>query len=345
MKSVTQTTGGSVQTLTTTTEVTTEEPGSGGGISSQTGAVPDPGNSALTLGQSTALDSFVPSNFGGFSSSFGSDFETLLAEVTDKLKSTMTEADSSRVKNEMETKKLNLEENEAKMEEAQEKMDEAEGKNGNGDIWNKVSIAFQMLGAVLMAALGAALIATGVGGPAGALMIAGAVLMMVSAINSIVAESTEDGLGIGGSIAKAAGADMETAGNVDMGVGITLAVATAVVAVAAVVVSGGLAGPALVGVVQNALSIASSVASTAGAVSSAVSTGYGAHAASLRMEGTEMQAKGKQNEAFMQELDDLIDQALTLMMSANDRFNAMLDSVTEMAQDSSNIVSNTRFVG
>lgn len=338
MSSVTKTTGNTVQGLTTTSEVTTEEVGTGGGIGSQIGQVPDPDTLALLLGESMALTSFAPVTFGA-------DFETRLAEVTDKLKTTNSEAEKSRVNNEMETKKLNLKENEEKMEKAQEKMDAAEGKGENGDIWNKISIAFQMLGAVLMAALGAALIATGVGGPAGALMIAGAVLMMVSAINSIVAASTEDGLGIGGSIAKASGADMETAGNVDMGVGITLAVATAVVAIAATVVSGGAAGPALVGVMQNLLSIGSSVASTAGAVSTAVSTGYGAHAASLSKDGTEIQAKGKQNEAFMQQLDDLIDQAMTLLMSSTERFNAMMDSVTEMAQDNSNTLSNTRFAG
>ena len=50
-------------------------------------------------------------------------------------------------------------------------------------------------------------------------------------------------------------------------------------------------------------------------------------------------------EAFMQQLDDLIDQAMTMLMAANDRFNAIMDSVTEMVQDTGNTLSNTRFAG
>jgi hypothetical protein len=36
---------------------------------------------------------------------------------------------------------------------------------------------------------------------------------------------------------------------------------------------------------------------------------------------------------------------MTLLMSSTERFNAMMDSVTEMAQDNSNTLSNTRFAG
>lgn len=337
MTTVTKTGSNTVQGLNGTPEVTVEE-STGSGIGEQNGVVPDLLGMALTLGEAMALLSYLPTELGA-------DFETRLAEVTDKLKATTTEAEKDRVNNEMETKKLNIEENEARMEEAQTKMDDAEASSENGAIWDKISIAFQMLGAVLMAALGAVLIATGVGGPAGALMIAGAALMMLSAINSIVAQSTEDGLGIGGSIAKASGADMETAGNVDMGVGITLAVATAVVAIAATVVTAGAAGPALVGAVQSMLSTASSIASSAGAVTSAVSAGYKMDATFDRTDATEQQAQMKDTEAMMQQLDDLIDQALTMLMAANDRFNAIMDSVTEMVQDTGNTLSNTRFAG
>lgn len=339
MSTITKTgSGGPLSGLEATTEIVSDETQPGSGVGGQNGNVPDASNQAMTLGLAMALLSFLPTDLG-------SDFETRLAEVTDKLKATTSEAEKSRVNNEMENKRLNIEENEARMEEAQTKMDDAEASAENGAIWDKISIAFQLLGAVLMAALGAVLIATGVGAAAGGLMIAGAVLMTLSAINSIVAQTTEDGLGIAGSIAKSSGADMETAGHWDMGIGITLAVATAVVAIASTVITAGAAGPALVGAVQSLLSAASSVASSAGAVSGAVSAGYKMDATFDRTDATEKQAQMKDNEAFMQQLDDLIDQALTMLMAANDKFNAIMDSVTEMVQDTGNTLSNTRFAG
>lgn len=313
-------------------------PTTGSGLQNQHGPVPDANNTGLILGLTAALQSFAPANLG-------SDFETRLAEVTDKLKATTTEAEKNRVNNEMETKRINIEENQARMKEAQDKMDEAEAKAKSGNIWDKIALAFQFLGAIIMAALGAVLIATGVGTAAGALMVAGAALMLLSAVNSVVAQTSEDGLGIAGSIAKAAGADMETAGKADMGFGISLAIVTAIVAIAATVVTGGAAGSALVSTIQNVLNVGSQIANAGSATAGAVSAGINADAAVIRKEATEIQAKGKEQEAFMQQLDDLIDQALTMLMAANDRFNAIMDSVTEMVQDTGNTLSNTRFAG
>jgi transloator len=338
MAAITKTTTGPLQGLTPTTEVTEGEPTTASGIGGQSGKVPDAGDGGLTLGLTMALLSFLPTNLG-------SDFETRLAEVTDKLKSTTGDAEKSRVTNEMETKRLNIEENQQRMEDAQTKMDEAEVKAESGAVWDKISIAFMALGAVLMAALGAVLIATGVGAVAGALMIAGAALMLVSVVNSLTQQLSEDGLGIAGSIAKASGAESDVISDADMGFGISLAIATAVVAIAATVVSAGAAGPALVGAVQSLLSAAGSVASTAGAVSGAVSAGYKMDATFDRADATEKRAAAQDTEAFMQQLDDLVDQAMQMLMAANERFNAIVDSVTEMVQDTGNTLSNTRFAG
>lgn len=338
MSTITRTTTGPLSGPSTTSEIGSDENQIGGGVGSQNGEVPDPNSQGLTLGLAMILQSFLPEEVG-------TDFEARLAEVTDKLKKTTSDTETDRVKNEMETKRLNIEENEARIEEAETKMLEAEAKAKNGSIWDKIAIAFQMIGAALMAALGAVLIATGVGAVAGALMIAGAAMMLLSAINSIVQQSSKDGLGIAGSIAKATGADMDEAGKADMGFGITLAIATAITAIAATVLTAGAAGPALVGAVQSMLSLASSVTSTGGAIAGAVSAGYRMDATFDRAEATEKQAETKEVEAFMQQLDDMIDQALAMLMSANDKFNAMMDSMTEMIQESGNTLSNTRFAG
>lgn len=338
MASINKVTTGPLQGASQTTETQEIETGTGQGVGGDTGVVPDASQVSLTLGLAMALQSFLPANIGA-------DFETRLAEVTDKLKTASTEAEKNRVNNEMETKRLNIEENATRLEEAQTKMDDAEAKAESGAIWDKVSIAFMALGAVLMAALGAVLIATGVGAVAGGLMIAGAALMLVSVANSLTQQLSDNGLGIAGQIADATGASDETISNADMGFGISLAIATAIVAIAATVVSAGAAGPALVGAVQSLLSSASAATSAAGAISGAVSAGYRMDATFDRTDATKTQASAKETEAFMQQLDDLIDQALSMLMAANERFNSIIDSATEMVQDTGNTLANTRFAG
>ena len=88
-----------------------------------------------------------------------------------------------------------------------------------------------------------------------------------------------------------------------------------------------------------------SVVGAAGAVSSSIQSGYSVAAADSRKEGMEMQADSQEIQAFMQQLDDMIDQSLTLLMQSMDRFNAMLDSITDMAKDTADTMSATRFAG
>lgn len=65
----------------------------------------------------------------------------------------------------------------------------------------------------------------------------------------------------------------------------------------------------------------------------------------LRAEAKKLESEAKTHEALMQMLDDLIDQALARLMASSDRFNLMLDDITEAMADRGNTLSRARFAG
>lgn len=70
-----------------------------------------------------------------------------------------------------------------------------------------------------------------------------------------------------------------------------------------------------------------------------------AEATTLTAEAKELEADAKRYEAMMQMLDDFIDQALSRLMAASDRFNAILDEITDAMSDRGNTLSRARFTG
>jgi hypothetical protein len=166
--------------------------------------------------------------------------------------------------------------------------------------------------------------------------------MAASAFNSGVAASTEHGMGAVGSIAVLANADADTARTMEIVSTITLAVGTLVASVVAAVATGGAAAPtaaaqlaATMGTVSSLVGAGSALTSAAGGmVSSAVASGA-AHA----------QADLQEQQAGMQQTDDRVDQLLSFVASSNEQFNAMIDAITEMAQETAASLSNTRFAG
>ncbi len=81
------------------------------------------------------------------------------------------------------------------------------------------------------------------------------------------------------------------------------------------------------------------------ATSTVVDTGVKTVAADLRADAKRLEAKAKSDEAFMQGLDDMIDQALSRLMASSDRFNAILDEITAAMSDRGNTLSRARFAG
>ena len=320
--------------------VKVEQP-TGQGVTGDTGG-PVPTAAAPSFGAILqSLRNFSPATTGG-------DFETRLAEIAAKMRDVSGEVETSRAENEQEMKRLNMQENQAKIEEAEEKIDEAISKRENASIWDKIAMAFQILGAILLFAIGAALTALGAGAVGVPLMIA-AGFMAVSLINSAVAEAN-DGRGILASIAYAIDEDIDP--DILMGLDIGF---TALMVVASIVLAVATGGGSMSGVASNlaalaqglktagmAVEIASSVGSAAATVGSAATS---VDAAKTSQEAAYLQAESQEIQALMQQLDDLIDQALEMLQQAAERFNAVLDSMTEMLNDSGTSVSSTRFTG
>lgn len=311
----------------------------GKGVGGAPGQAPDVAGGASSLIQ--ALRNFAPQLGKG-------DFEAKLAEITAKLREITGEVNTDRVQNELETKRKNMQENQAKIEESERKLDEAEAKKKKGNIFQRIAQAFQALGALIMIAAGAALMAIPGMQVVGAMMIAGGVLMAISLINSLVAEAN-DGAGILGSIAKAMGASDDVIMALDMAMTAVLMIAAVVLAVKTGGASLAAAAPAMMGKIatgiQAATKAATAITAAASGVATATQKGIEMSAASDRKEATELQARSNEIQALLQQLDDLIDQALAMLLAQSQRFNAMADALTDMMNETGDTLASTRFAG
>ena len=286
-----------------------------------------------------SLRNFAPGNPG-------SDFEAKLADITAKLRDVSGEVETDRVQNEQEIKRVNMKENEAKIKEAEKKLEEAEAKRKSGNIFDIIAMAFQALGALLLMAIGALLQAVPGAQALGAMMIVAGVMLAVSLVNSIVAKAN-DGAGILGSIAKAAGASPE----VIMGLDIAFTAAMLIASIAMAVFTGGSSAAAeiagMAGKVAQAMQAAAKIVEIGTNVGSAVAnvggSAYRVAAAVDSKDAANLRAESDEIQALMQQLDDLIDQALQMLQQAAQRFNAIADTMTEMLNETGDTVSSTRF--
>ncbi len=335
------TTGGIQQT--NQTDAVTQAQTTGLGAVGVSGTVPDLVPQLYTSVLSS-LRTMAPAKFSG-------DFEVLLAEVTSKLKDALGKVMEGRVNNEMETKRVSIQENQAKIEESKRKLDEAQAKKESGDIGDILSLIFEAIGATLLAALGALLSALPVPGlqALGTALIISAILMFISVANSVVAKAN-DGAGILGSIAKAiaegSGASSEDISTAVAAADGVFAAAMLIASIAAIVMTGGAAGEAgisnfLNGVIKG-IEVGTAIGSAAANV---VSTSYGMAAAVDTRDAKMAQADSQDLQAFMQQLDDMIDMAMALLMQVNQNANAMMDTLSQMLNDQGNALSNTQFAG
>ena len=98
-------------------------------------------------------------------------------------------------------------------------------------------------------------------------------------------------------------------------------------------------------IARKGLEVASAVNAIGTAATNAGSTVARSQATEASGEAKRLEGKAKQNEATIQMLDDLIDQALSRLMASSDRFNAILDDIVESLNDRGNTMSKARFAG
>lgn len=273
----------------------------------------------------------------------GGKLEILLAAFTMMAKDLVDKTEKEKAGIEAEKKQTANQAKREKLDEATEKIKEAIDKRENASIFDKIKMAFQALGAILAIALGAVLIATGVGAAAGALMIAAGVVGLIMVVDAAVTMAT--GNGIMGNIAKAFGADAETAAAWDMGFQITMAVIGIALAVASLAVGN-------FGAVTQGIALAMKVASLAQAGLDVASAAADVTSGVMKFEASQLNAEAQENQAdaleldaLMQMLDDVIDQALSMLMASADRFNGMLDDIVDAMNDRGNTLSRAKFSG
>ncbi|MFP7674922.1 hypothetical protein ACG74X_16350 [Marivita sp. S0852] len=350
-------------------EAAEAKPITGAGAAAASGAaVPE---AALAAGLSImgALRNFMPA-------ANTPDFEVRLAEIAAKMKETQGQAETDRVVTDQEIKKQNLRENQVKIEEAQRKMDEAAAKRDSGGIFGKIAAALQLVGGAALIAIGlAAAVIGGVfsGGMAAfagvAIMGAGA-LMMLGGIDGMVSEFN-DGKGIIASVADVVAGMFgeELSDDWIMGLNIASAVVMVLASLALAAVTLGVAGAGAIVAIKSGLAslgiaIGNGVASGAKAVSTAANLASGLVQAAISIAGAGVQiaenvnklevadleheaankhADAAELQAMMAALDDLIDQALQMMMASSDRFNGMIDEAIAMMKDTGDVMSTQRF--
>lgn len=315
----------------------------GKGWNEETGGVPEVTQLQSFAGALASLTAFTKGNLQG-------DVEVLLVQITVAMRDAEATNQKSKINTDQEAKKAQLKEKEAKLEEAQRKLEEAERKKNSGSLIDKIKLAFEWLGAILAIAAAAVMIATGAGAVVGGLLMAAAVTSLVMAIDSTVAMAT--GRGIAGHIAAAAGASEEEIAKADMGFRISLAVLGILFSIGAGVGSAVNAATSTahavsqgVRIAQRAVSIAQTSHTLASTGTNVASTVVKYEETELRAEAKSLEAKTKADEAVMQMLDDMIDQALARLMASSERFNQILDEITDAMADRSNTLSRARFAG
>ncbi|WP_181705337.1 type III secretion system translocon subunit SctE [Chthonobacter rhizosphaerae] len=337
--------------VTTTTDLdrlksrdTAPSDGIGKGAVGETGPVPPPGEAGKppTPDQTAAilasLAAFLPRMPEG-------DQEVALAEVITKLKEMQDANDREGIKAERGQKQAAIDEQRSKLDEAEKKQKQAEDKQKGASIWDKIKLAFQFLLSAISIIVGA--IVAPVAPALGALMIIGGVIGIVSGIDTATKMAT--GLGIAGHAAKAAGHNEDAVAKADMGFGIALAVAGAVVGIAtAVVAFKGVADVAAAAakigeLAYKAINIAQAGATIVTAVGDTAAGAVRYTATKDMADASLSRASAKQSEAEIQMLDDLIDQAIQRLAASGDRFNQMLDALTEAMQDEGQSLTKAKF--
>lgn len=268
------------------------------------------------------------------------DLEVALSEAEAKLKDTLNQTAISSINISSAAKKAALTQQQHELEDAQNKINEAASQNGDNDIWDKVKLAFQALGAVLMVAVGTLLCATGVGAALGGLMIAAGVVGLISTINSAIQMAT--GHGLLGEIVKACGGSDTQAGDAD----IAFAVGLAVVGIAMAIATGG-AGAAedLDAIAQAATSISEAVngeISIASGVGDAVATGVSYEASTETADAKDDDAQAKDIQAFANQIDGFITMMIKHLAGMNKSFSNSLGSMMDALQDVNKTVSHAK---
>lgn len=213
-------------------------PTTGIGIAGNPGPAPDAATAAAS-GAAAGLQAMLASITAVAPKISNDDLEARLAAILEKTKDLLTKADDEHIKTAMSLKQKHIEERKQDLAKAETKQVEAAHHHKKKKIWQKVKLAFEIVGAVTAIVVGTALVATGVGAVAGGMLIAVGVVSLVMIANDQMKEHSKDGLGMAGQLARDLGADPKACSKADFGFQIALAAITLLMSAALFVVPGG----------------------------------------------------------------------------------------------------------
>jgi hypothetical protein len=267
-------------------------------------------------------------------------------------------ADKDQIGVDSDKKKASLVEKEAKLAEASKKIEKAIYDREHASIWDKIKAVFMAIAAALMVVIGALL--TPFCPVAGPLLIVAGITCAIMAIDDIVKMTT--GLGIAGNLDKLVHPnDPDSWAKADMGFGIAMAVVGAATMIVGLFTGAGEAE--LAGLVAKFADLAEMGADAAATglkmaqvaqkvwdvvnlsvdVTTSVASGVYNYEASTEDAGAKrLQGEAKDTQALMQQLDEFIDMAIKRLIAASDRFNSIMDSLTDAMKDKADTLQHAK---
>ena len=323
-----------------------------------------PGTSSSTSVEMSSILSSIMESLHQFMPDISEDdADVLLAEIQMKMKETVNKTDNAEVSNKSEARNQQIEEQKKKLDDAEKKLQEQIKLERSDNIFDKLKLFFEILGAILatIVAVVVAVVTFGAGTGASAALMAGAIMGVIGAVagdfmavNDVVKQST--GLGIAGNLDKLVHPnDPASWAKADMGfmfallgvamVGMITAMATgagemelenAVDKIATVLMKGVMDQ---VSVVNKTIQAGTTIVN---ASLDAASAGISYETTEARAEAKKDNADAKEIEALMKRFDEMIEMAIKRLQANGDRWVKMLDSLTEAIQDKTNHMSHAK---
>jgi hypothetical protein len=215
----------------------------------------------------------------------------------------------------------------ASLKASSDKVDAAAAKTKDDDIWTKVKLGIEWLGAALGVAVGGALMWFG-GAGLGLCLICIGVISLLAAADSTTSIFSEAKMGIAAHMWVALGVDKETAEALQTAASIIAAVVATAIAIALFWVPGDELAT-IAQWIQIGSTLTTSGMELMKVVGDLTVGGIKYDAEMLRVKAKELQADSKEFEANLLPLDALIEQVLEQIASAsiNEGWNAMLEAV------------------
>jgi hypothetical protein len=224
-----------------------------------------------------------------------------------------------------------------------EKVVEATAKTKDVDIWTKIKLGLEWLGAALGVAVGAALIATGAGTALGLCLISIGVISLLSAADSTTSTFSDAKMGIAAHMWVKFGVDKETADKLQLTAQILAAVAATAIAIAMFWVPGEAQAVAIAQWIQIGNTLVTVGMELVKVVGDVTVAGIKYDADSLRIKAKEDQAGAKAFEAELVPYDALVEQVLEQIAAINDRWNSMLEAIIAAIGVRNNALIRIRF--